>query len=75
MKTKIEKGVKRLSLKKEKEYNKLIEETYKFKVKDWFFITMGAILVAIASNFFFDKFELVTGGVIGIGIILKDIYK
>lgn len=79
MKTKIEKGVKRLSLKKEKEkekeYNKLIEETYKFKVKDWFFITMGAILVAIASNFFFDKFELVTGGVIGIGIILKDMYN
>lgn len=41
-------------------------------IKDWINITIGAFLMAVATNLFFVKYNLVTGGVSGIGIIVKN---
>lgn len=43
----------------------------KSRVKDYVLIIVGTFLMAIAINFIFDPMELVTGGVTGIGIIIK----
>jgi len=43
----------------------------KLAIKDWAFVTLGALLIALSSNLFFAKHDLVTGGVISIGIIIK----
>lgn len=41
------------------------------KLRDVFFITAGTAIMAFAINMIYDKMGLVTGGVSGIGIIVK----
>lgn len=44
----------------------------KTKVKEFLLITLGVALVAIGSHFFFSPNNLVSGGVVGISILLKN---
>lgn len=40
-------------------------------IRQWIYIILGCFLDAIAANLFFDKIQLVTGGITGISIIIK----
>lgn len=42
---------------------------------DYFYIILGTTILAIAINIFFDPKNLVTGGVLGIAIIIKELSK
>lgn len=45
----------------------------KNRIIEYAYITVGALLLALASTLFFDKVGLVTGGVTGICIIIKSL--
>ncbi len=48
-----------------------MKRTKKELVKDYIYIIVGTTLLAIAINAFFEKQDLVTGGVTGLAIIVK----
>lgn len=43
----------------------------KENLKEWLYITVGIILMALSYSFFLEPKNIVTGGVSGVGIILK----
>lgn len=43
------------------------------KVKEYLFITFGVFLVAFGSHFFFSPYNLVSGGVVGLSILLNNV--
>lgn len=42
--------------------------------KDYFFLISGSFVVAVAFNLFLNAFDIASGGVSGISIILKDLF-
>ncbi len=59
--------------KKEKiEENILIKLTQKDRVKRYFFLVIGCLILAIAFNLFFSPSNIVTGGISGVSIIIDN---
>jgi|SRR5690554_137122 len=50
-------------------------ETFKTKVKEWVYITIGIAIAAFPFSFFLDPIELVIGGIAGIGTILSHVLQ
>jgi uncharacterized membrane-anchored protein YitT (DUF2179 family) len=44
-------------------------------VQDYFFLFMGSFIVAVTFNLFLNAFDIASGGVSGISIILKDLFQ
>lgn len=57
--------------KKKKEENKLIKKN---SLISYFYVTIGCFLTAFAFNVFFSPNNIVTGGVSGISIIVKNVF-
>lgn len=53
----------------------MIQRTKKELFKDYVYIIVGTTLLALATNVFFEKQHLVTGGVTGLAIIIKNLTK
>ena len=47
---------------------------YKQRFAVYFWLTVGAFLMALAVTVYFDRLELVTGGVTGLAIILRHLF-
>ncbi len=48
-----------------------MEHTFKQKIFEYLIIIIGTTILAISINLFFEPFDLVTGGVSGLSIIIK----
>ncbi len=46
----------------------------KFRIKDYVYILLGSLLMALGTNLFFVTHDLVTGGVLGLGIIIRNFF-
>lgn len=61
--------------KKTEEYNNILEQLdKKIGIKKYFFLIVGCFLLAFAFNVFFSPQNIVTGGVSGIAIVIKNIF-
>lgn len=61
--------------KKTEEYNNILEQLdKKIGIKKYFFLIVGCFLLAFAFNVFFSPHNIVTGGVSGIAIVIKNIF-
>lgn len=64
-----------LFFKKKENKNEIIKKLYKKDVfKRYFFLVLGCFLLAFAFNVFFSPNNLVTGGVSGIAIVVKNVF-
>ena len=50
-------------------------EKNKKVIRDYIFIIVGSFLISVASLSFFDKVELVIGGVTGVAIIIRYLFS
>lgn len=64
-----------LFFKKKKEYDNILEKLEnKIGIKKYLFLIIGCFLLAFSFNVFFSPNNIVTGGISGIAIVIKNIF-